>query len=289
MSASPTIGVALGSGGARGLAHIPYIEAPDEPGVRPDLIAGTSIGALGGAGWASGMTGGQLRDHALSALGTIQEMAGRLWMTSRPTLKSVMTSGISLQVDARNIVEAFLPEHFPTDFAALNTPLQVVATDYYGWQQVVFEQGGLREAIAASLAIPSLFSPVLFGGKLYIDGGAVNPLPVDRARQQCDIVIAIDVNGTPPAADDKLPNPFDVGLMATQIMTESMIRAALALNAPDIYVHPVLEGIRTLEFWRVREIMELVDHEKDAFKRTVEKSMAAFQAGPKAGLRGAPG
>lgn len=283
MTASPTIGIALGSGGARGLAHIPYIEALDALGIRPDLICGTSIGALIGAGWASGMTGAALREHALASLGSVQEMAGRLWMTSRPTLQGVIKSGISLQVDARNIVEAFLPEHFPTDFSALDTPLEIIATDYYGWRQVVFDSGDLREAIAASLAIPSLFSPVMFEGRLYIDGGAVNPLPVGRARHRCDIVIAIDVNGTPAEPDSRLPSPFDVGLVATQIMTEAMVQAALALDPPDIYVHPVLEGIRTLEFWRVRDIMELADQEMDAFKVAVEMAMTAYRERAAAG------
>ena len=276
VATTPRIGVALGSGGARGLAHISYIEALDEMGLAPSIIAGTSIGALIGAGWANGMNGKDLREHALLVLGNVQELAGRLWMT-RPTLKGVLDSGISMQVDAHNIVAAFLPEGFPDDFAALKLPFNVVATDYHAWDQVVFRSGSLRQAISASLAIPAIFRPVRIGDQVFIDGGATNPLPVDRAGIGSDVVIAIDVNGIP---DDSLergdPNPIDVGFIATQIMTQSIVRSTLALHAPDIYVHVPTKGIRTLEFWRVRELLEQADQNKDEFKRSVAAQLEAF-------------
>src|SRR5262245_52063250 len=78
-SGLPRIGVALGGGSARGLTHIPFIEAMDELGLSPSVIAGTSIGALIGSGWANGMSGKELREHALSVLGTLRIIAGRLW------------------------------------------------------------------------------------------------------------------------------------------------------------------------------------------------------------------
>ena len=280
MAAEPRIGVALGSGGARGLAHITYIEALDEMGIVPSVIAGTSIGALIGAGWASGMTGREIREHAERVLGNLQEIAGRLWLTSQAALKDVMQTGISLQADARNIADAFLPDDFPDDFGALKVPLHVVATDYHNWNEVVFVSGPLRQAIAASFAIPGLFRPMRFGGRLYIDGGATNPLPVDRARMLSDIVIGIDVNGVPSEpANREVPSPFDAGIVATQIMTQSIIRNAFAVNAPDIYVHALAEGVRTLEFWRVRDILAQSEADKDAFKRAVAQRIEAFLAG----------
>ena len=280
MAASvPRIGVALGSGGARGLAHISYIEALDEMGLAPAVIAGTSIGALIGAGWANGMTGAELREHALRMLGNVQELAGRLWMSSKPTLEGFMSNGISMQIDAHNITEAFLPDAFPDDFAALTIPFNVLATDYHAWSQVVFRSGSLRQAISASLAIPAIFRPVRIGEQVFIDGGATNPLPVDRAGIGSDIVIAIDVNGTPDDPAEKGdPNPIDVGFVATQIMTQSIVRSTLEIHEPDIYVHPPAKGIRTLEFWRIRELLAQVDEGKDDFKRTVEAQLAAFAA-----------
>jgi NTE family protein len=270
----------LGSGGARGLAHIPYLEALDEMGLKPAVIAGTSIGALIGAGWANGMTGRDIREHAGLVLGSLQEIAGRLWTTSQAAFRNVIQDGISIQVDARNITDAFLPEDFPDDFAALRAPLHIIATDYYGWKEVVFEAGPLRPAIAASLAIPGLFRPVRFNDRLYIDGGATNPLPVDRARIGSDIVIAIDVNGVPvePPAKHEEPSPIDAGFVATQIMTQSIVRNAFAVHPPDIYVHALIAGVRVLEFWRVREIIAQAEADKDAFKRRVEQRIAAFLA-----------
>jgi len=276
-AAAPRIGVALGSGGARGLAHIAYIEALDELGLKPSIIAGTSIGALIGAGWASGMSVQELREHAQRVLGTMQEIAGRLWTTSRRNFKDLVEEGISIQMDARNITDAFLPDAFPDDFSALSIPLNTIATDFYGWEQVVFASGPLRQGIAASLAIPSLFRPVHFNGRFFIDGGVTNPLPLDRARVGSDLVIGIDVNGVPSAEPSRgEPSPIDVGFVATQIMTEAMVRHALALHAPDIYVHAPVKGFGVLEFWRVREIIAQAELDKDAFKRSVETRIELF-------------
>jgi NTE family protein len=277
MAGDPTIGVALGSGGARGLAHIAYIEAFDELGLKPTIIAGTSIGALIGAGWANGMSGQQLREHAVNVLGTLQQIAGRLWTNSLPSLQSVMQNGISVQVDAGNIVEAYLPELFPTDFAALAIRFKTVATDLYSWEQTVFDSGPLRPAIAASLAIPGLFRPLKVDGRFHIDGGTVNPLPVELARDGVDLVIGIDVNGTPvePVGASE-PSFLDVGFAATQIMARALVHQALRLSPPEIYVQAPVHGVRVLDFWRVREIIAQAEADKDAFKRSVERVLSRF-------------
>lgn len=246
-------------------------------GLVPSIIAGTSIGALIGAGWANGMTGAEIRGHAERVLGDLREIAGRLWMTRRGNARP---TGISLQADPRNIADAFLPDGFPDDFAELDIPLQVVATDYYSWDEVVFSSGPLRQAIAASFAIPGLFRPMRFGGRLYIDGGATDPLPVHHARTGADIVIAIDVNGAPsePLVLEE-PGPIDAGVVATQIMTSSIIRNAFAVSAPDVYVAVPVKAVRVLEFWRVREILAQAEADKDDFKRAVAERIDAFLAG----------
>lgn len=270
------IGIALGSGAARGLAHIPYVEAMDEMGLTPSSIAGTSIGALIGAGWAKGMTGKDLREHAFSVLGNLQLIAGKLWTTSRPTFKGIVESGISMQVDATHIAEAFLPDGFPDAFSALKIPFRVVATDFHSWQPVVFSSGSLRLAIAASLAIPSLFRPVHAEGRLYIDGGVTNPLPLDCIATDSDITIAIDVNGLPDERLTKVePSPLDIGFVATQIMTQTLIRNMLERHPPDIYVQPAVNLFAVLEFWRVREILAAVETDKDRFKRALEERVNA--------------
>lgn len=282
-SSPPRLGVALGSGAARGLTHISYIEAMDELGLKPSIIAGCSIGALIGAGWANGMTGAQLRDHAFAMLGSFQQIAGRLWSTF-PTLTGVFKTGLSMQIDARSVAEAFLPAGFPDDFDALAIPLNVIATDLRGWEEVVIGAGPLRPAIAASLAIPSLFRSVSHAGRIFVDGGATNPLPLDRAAVGSDILVAVDVNGV---ADARLagiePGLFDAGLLASQIMSQTLIRNMAKRFPPDVYVRPEVNDFGIMEFWRVKEILAASDAGKDQFKRDVEAAIAAFEARRRAG------
>lgn len=266
---APRIGVALGSGAARGLAHIPYIEAMDELGVRPALIAGTSIGALIGAGWASGMSGRQLREHATLVLGTVQVIAGRLW-TNRPSFRGMLQTGVSIQVDALQITNAFLPDAFADDFSALPTPFRAVATDLDRWAPTIFASGPLRPAIAASLAIPALFKPMIFQDRVYIDGGVTDPLPLDQAASGVDILIGIDVTGGPDGSSSaRDSNMIDVGIAAARIITRTVVNYAMERYPPDVYVQAPVNAFGMLEFWRVREIMAAAEADKDRFKRAV--------------------
>ena len=279
--AGPRIGVALGGGSARGLTHIPFIEAMDELGLAPSVIAGTSIGALIGSGWAAGMPGRAIREHALEVLGSMRSISGRLWRTQMRNWRSLFRDGVSMQLDATSIVEAFLPPDFPLEFAALKIPFFIVATDFQSWHQVVFHTGPLKEAIAGSIAIPSLFRPVNFGNHMLVDGGVVNPLPLDIAAPGTDLLIGIDVNGDPlhRAYAKGGPSALDVGLGSAQIMMHALIAHNIAAFPPDVYFRPPVQGIGAYEFWRVREILETGDKEKDRFKRAVAAKVDAFIAG----------
>jgi len=276
--AAARIGVALGSGAARGLTHIPYIEAMDELGLKPSMIAGCSIGALIGAGWAYGMTGKELREHAYTMLGSFHQIAEKLW-SALPSLTGVFRTGLSFQVDALAITSAFLPAGFPDDFDALAIPLNVIATDLRAWEEVVIGEGPLRPAIAASVAIPSLFRAVAHEGRIFVDGGATNPLPLDRATVGSDILVGIDVNGE---ADEKLagvePGVFDAGFLASQIMSQTMIANMVKRFPPDVYVRPAVNAFGILEFWRVREILESSEPDKDRFKRALGEQIEAFES-----------
>lgn len=274
---SPRIGVALGGGAARGLSHIPYIEAMDEMGLRPHAISGTSIGALIGSGWAAGMTGAELREHACNVLGSFQLIAGAVWSAHRPSLVGILQNGLSFQVDAESITEAFLPEGFPEDFDDLKVPFSTVAADFHTWQQVVFNSGPLKIGIAASLAIPAAFKPVMIDGHTYIDGGVINPVPLDQVAEGADILIGIDVNGTPePPQDETEPGMVDLGFVATQIMTQTIVRSVMDRFPPDIYVQPSVNTFGLMEFWRVKELIEAAEPDKDRFKRALEEKLRTF-------------
>jgi NTE family protein len=270
----PRIGVALGGGSARGLTHIPYIEAMDEMGLRPSVIAGTSIGALIGSGWANGMAGAELRDHAFSVLGTMRIIAGRLWAAQIRNLGGLFQNGLNMQLDAARVVENFLPDNFPLEFQELKIPFYVVATDFQSWHQAVFHTGLLRPAIAGSIAIPSLFKPVAYANHLLVDGGVVNPLPLDQAAADSDILVGIDVNGDPSQALTRVDyKVLDLWFGSAQIMMHSLIAHMMAAYPPDIYVRPHVAAFGAMEFWRVREIIQHVEHDKDNFKRQMARKI----------------
>ena len=272
----PRIGVALGGGSARGLTHIPFIEAMDELGLRPSVIAGTSIGALIGAGWANGMSGAELREHSMNVLGTMRIIASRLWGARVRNLGGLLSNGFNIQLDAHKVVEAFLPDAFPTEFSALKTPLYVVATDFQSWHQAVFHEGELRPAIAGSIAIPSLFKPVLYANHVLVDGGVVNPLPLDQASDS-DILVGIDVNGDPSEALARVDFPaLDVWFGSAQIMMHSLTAHMMSAYPPDVYVRPHLSVFGAMEFWRVKEILEHADREKEHFKRHLSNKVEQF-------------
>lgn len=273
----PRIGVALGGGSARGLTHIPYIEAMDELGLRPSVISGTSIGALIGAGWAAGMSGKELREHTLSVLGTMRMIAGKIWATHLGSVRGIFQNGIPVQLDANKIVDAFTPDSFPQTFSELKIPLYVVATDFQSWHQVVFNEGLLRPAIAGSIAIPSFFKPVAYANHLLVDGGVVNPLPLDQADLDSDILIGIDVNGDPAHGLMKTNHKaLDLWFGSAQIMMHSLTAHMMAAYPPDIYMRPQVSAYGMMELWRVREIIDGADRDKERFKRAIAEKIEGF-------------
>ena len=142
----PSFAVAFGGGGARGLAHIHVIEALDELGIRPVAIAGSSIGAVMGAGVAAGMSGKAIHEHCLSVLSRRTEVAGRMWSARPGTLSEVFGGLRFSQFRVDRILDAFLPPEIPKSFEDLGIPLQVTATDYYGHHLAVIAEGDLRSA-----------------------------------------------------------------------------------------------------------------------------------------------
>jgi len=276
-ASGPRIGVALGGGSARGLTHIPYIEAMDELGIKPSVISGTSIGALIGSGWAAGMSGKELREHSFEVLGTLRTIATKLWSTQIKGIGGLLRNGISMQLDATHIVDAFTPPNFPNNFSDLKIPLYVVATDFQSWHQVVFNSGPLRPAIAGSISMPSIFKPIVHNGHILVDGAVVNPLPLDQADIGTDFLIGIDVNGDPSVGINKTDHrPLDIWFGSAQIMMHSLIAHSMAAYPPDIYIRPHVANFGAMEFWRVREIITHVESEKDRFKHILTRKIEDY-------------
>lgn len=276
---TPTVALALGGGGARGLAHIHVLDALDELGVRPVAVAGSSIGALIGAGLAAGMTGRDVYEHARAVLGRRTEVASRIWRARPDSFAQMMSGGFRIgQFDVERILRAFLPD-LPATFDKLGVPLLVTATDYFGHRMAVLHDGELYSALAASAAIPALFKPVLRDGIVYIDGGIYNPVPFDLVLGRADITVAVDVVGAPERIDGRAPGGVDLMFGATQLMMQSITAQKLAQLQPDVLLRPPVSRFRVLDFLKIEAVMAETAAVKEDTKRAVE---AAFVAHDKA-------
>ncbi|CAM5641829.1 hypothetical protein MAUB1S_11054 [Mycolicibacterium aubagnense] len=272
---SSSFSIAFGGGGARGLAHIHVIEALDELGIKPVAIAGSSIGALVGAGVASGMSGRDIHDYARSILGTRAQVASRMWRARPGTLAEAMEGGFRFgQFNVERILKAFLPEVVPASFEELKIPLKVTATDYFGHKLAVFDSGELHSALAASAAIPAVFRPVMRDGRMLIDGGIYNPVPFDLVEGLADITIAVDVVGGPEEGS-KRPTSIDLMFGATQLLMQSIIANKLTQCRPDVLIRPPVSRFRVLDFMKIDAVMAETEAVKDEVKRAVEAALEA--------------
>lgn len=251
---SVRIGLALGGGGARGLAHVAILEAFDEAGVKPAMIAGTSIGALIGAAYASGMPASEIRRYCESTFARrsaifrhiVWRWKGGIWDIWRPLAPALFQS--------ERFFELVLPPGLPESFEGLQIPFISIATDFFQQSEHISRSGPLLPALAASAAVPALLTPVKLDGRILIDGGFVNPLPFDLLPGP-DFVMAVDVSGGPagPAAD--LPRTFEALLGAQQIALRSIVNAKLKVNAPNLLLRPGVGHFATLDFRCMDEIL----------------------------------
>lgn len=256
---SPRIGLALGGGGARGFAHMAYIQVLDEIGVRPSILSGTSMGAIVAAFYASGYSGKEMETLA-HGLGfrEIKKFFDLSLFTGAALLKG---EGI----------EEFLRKNLKRRrFEDLEIPLKIVATDFWNRSEVVFDSGDLIHAIRASISIPGLFEPVVYRKKVLIDGGASNPVPYDIIRNECDFLIAIDVTGTrKPQSHKKKPSMLESILATFEIMQASIIQNKMRIIQPDLYCQPPLVNVGILEFHKLEEILDSAKMAMPYFKKAV--------------------
>ena len=235
----PKIGLALGSGSARGLAHIGVIRALKEAGVHVDCVAGTSIGAAIGAVYASGK------------LDSLQETYLAMdWKKIAYFFDVVFPkSGI---IDGKKVTD-FMREYVHSDcIEKLPLPFKAVATELNSGKEVVLETGDVMDAVRASISVPGMFTPVRRNGRVLVDGGLVNPVPVNVARAMgADIVIAVDINhgiveGKAPAPKAKSQPDTDflqsLPLLGSERYRSAMERIEKGLRSLDS--NPTLIQIR---------------------------------------------
>ncbi len=263
-----TFALALGGGGARGLAHIAVFEALDELGIRPVAIAGSSIGAAVGAAYASGMSGKDIRRYAIKLAHDRTEAMRRLMRSRAGKLSDLFGGGLgdATRLDGEKLVTEFLPEQLPEEFGGLSIPLTVIASDLYRRTEVAISEGPLRRAIAASLALPTIIRPVVHEGQVLIDGGATNPLPFDHLRGRADVVVAVDIAGPPQPDRNDVPNALECMYATVLVMAHSIISEKVKHGPPDVLLQPNVGAFRALDFFQASAILRVAEPIKDEVK-----------------------
>ncbi len=229
-NARKTVGLALGSGGVRGLAHVGVIKTLLKYNIPIDFIAGSSIGAWVGAHYALFQDIERLEEF------TVNKKEEKLRILLEPSLRGGFIGGVR----TRKLLTEWLED---ASFEETKIPLSVIATDLYKRESVVFSSAALVPAVQASMAIPGLFKPVSHHGRVLIDGGVTDPVPSDVVKRMgADIVIAVSLDRIP--ADSEIPNK-GLGMLAVANRTIEIMRYYLANNcihSADLIIEPPVEA-----------------------------------------------
>jgi NTE family protein len=270
-----TLALALGGGGARSLAQVVVIEALDELGVRPVAIAGTSFGALIGAACAAGMTGKEIRRSVLKLAHDRNAIYSRLMSARAGRIGELLSSpmGNPLLIDSEKFCNSFLPADIPEEFSDLKIPLAVLATDLHGRREVAFSTGALRPAVAASMAIPGLMSPVEIDGRIFVDGAAVNPLPFDCVAGRADVILAVDCSGG-PVEGTGMPGPWEALFATLQVMIDGIVAEKLRRGTPDLLIRPNVSLFGMFDYFQASAIMRVAGPVKEEVKSKLTKLLA---------------
>lgn len=275
----PRIGLALGSGSARGWSHIGVIRVLEEAGIVPDIVCGTSIGSLVGAAYVNGQ---------LERLETW--VRGLTWQSVVGLLDFTVNGGLI----AGEKLFAFIRTHFSdTDIAALDKPFGAIATELVTGREVWLREGSTIDAVRASIALPGLFTPAQLDGRLLVDGALVNPVPVSLCRAMgADVVIAVDLNSdligrhfeaaeappapapsrfsalwgklplglgqlkSGPAGSTDMPSILDVLSISLNIMQVRITRSRLAGEPADALIRPRLAEFALMDYHRAAQAIE---------------------------------
>jgi NTE family protein len=274
------VGLVLGSGSARGWAHIGVIRVLEDAGIKPDIVCGTSIGALVGATYAGGQ------------IDRLEEWIRELtWQDVVRFLDLSLDGGL---IKGQKLFGHFRSQFSDTDISDMKIPFAAVATDLHSGREIWLRDGSALDAVRASIALPGLFTPVKHDHRFVVDGGLVNPVPVSLARAMgADIVIAVDLNAdllgrhdkheaafSEPAGKakyplllklqsgisslfsgdqkqkDEVPSMIDVLAASINIMQVRVTRSRLAGEPADVLIAPRLAKLALMDFHRAAEAIE---------------------------------
>ena len=264
--------LALGGGGARGFAHIIVLEVLDDLGIKPDVISGSSIGSIMAVCYAGGMQGKEIRSFFINLSKQKTHLLTTLASARIGRIRDVINFANPLMIDGKKLLDIFWPQQVPKFFENLSIPVRLTVTDFYASKSVIIEQGDLLPAVAASIAIPGIFAPVLIKNRYYIDGGILSPVPFDIFMKTAP-VLAVDVVGTPQAHKNEQPAGIQILSGSIQLMQNAITSEKLKSHPPAIYIHPPIHDFSIMDFLKVEQILEASETIKDDLKREIEEKL----------------
>ncbi|WP_223700340.1 patatin-like phospholipase family protein [Sutcliffiella deserti] len=255
----PKIGVALGSGGARGFAHLGVLKVLQEEQIPIKLIAGSSMGALVGSFFAMG--------HEMDRLYKIATAFKRKYYLDFTVPKMGFVSGNRV----KDLLRMFTQNKNIED---LSIPLAIVATDIERAEKVVFTKGSIADAVRASISIPGIFVPEKVDGRLLVDGGVIDRVPVSVAKDMgADIVIAIDVSNV--KTNEPIDSIFDVILQTIDIMQNELVKKS-ELEA-DVMLRPPVGHYSSRAFTNIEEIIRIGEEETKRYIPLIRKKIEEWK------------
>ncbi len=287
----PRIGLVLAGGGAKGAAHIGVLRVLDEMRIPVDCVAGTSMGALVGAAFATGMRPEEIEREVL-AIDWQRTVGGQGRRDRMPIKRKLATMTYTLPIEVgmnssgirmpgglivTQEIEQFIrtlvaPFRYTSDFDELPIPFRAVATDMVAGEVVILDSGDLSEAMRASMALPGVFSPVTLEGKVLSDGGMMRNLPVDIGRELCaDVVIAVWMS-SPPAEASGLTSALSLIGRSIDVMIGANERLQIASLTPrDVAIDVPMGDIGTSDFTRIPEAVELGRRAADGMREQLSR------------------
>lgn len=301
MPQRPKVGLTLSGGGARGLAQIGILKVLERESIPVDFIAGTSMGGIIGGLYAAGYSAEELERIALDVdwndllsdtpprlslfLSQREEKEGSLFQFRldgiKPYIPTALTSGQKLTnlftglAMRAKLTSKWFREPY-SSFDNLRIPFRAVTTDLVTGEKVVLDRGDLAQALRATMTVPLAFSPVEMGDSLLVDGGLVDPIPVDVTREMgADVVVAVNtVSSLLPA--EKIKTPLDVANQATSIM--SLRRQREALARADFVISPDLSGFSSVDFDQTSELIALGEAIAESLHHQIREILTQSQS-----------
>lgn len=269
-----TVGLALGSGGAKGLAHIGVIKTLEKYEIPINFIAGSSMGALIGAYYASHRDSKKLEEIALS----FNKRKG--FSLFDPTFRGGLIKGKK--------IEGYINELLDKEsFEKLSIPFSAIATDFVTAEPVIIERGDLIQAVRASISVPSFFQPVSYQGRLLADGGLSNPVPVEVVRKMgADIVIAVNLDSVYIKEHEKketMPSLSDLPLHSVNILRYHLAlhsaKTADVIITPTVYLKGLIGWNDFFDTERAKEIIKIGEEATEKIIPDIQKLILERQGG----------